>query len=209
MYTPPLFKQEDLPAMHALMRMHPLATWCTQADGALLVNHLPLLLDAERGEHGTLVGHVARANPVWKGLGESVFVFQGANLYVTPNWYATTHEHGKQVPTWNYAVVHAHGTPVAIDDKAWLLAMLKRMTDTHEAGTPQPWAVEGAPADYIDGMLEGIVGIEMPITRIEGKWKTSQNRLMQDREGVVSGLEKQGTAVAREMQAMVRAEMGK
>jgi transcriptional regulator len=158
----------------------------------LVVNHIPFMLDVGRGAHGTLVGHVARANPVWQQLGTSVAVFQGPQAYVSPNWYPSKRSHGKVVPTWNYAVVHAHGQPRAIQSRDKVLAIVTRLTQTHEAGSAVPWAVSDAPADYIDQMLKAIVGIEIPIERLVGKWKATQNRSLPDRLGTIAGLEQRG-----------------
>jgi transcriptional regulator len=192
MYLPAHFEETRTPVMHDLVRAHPLATWVVQGADALLVNHIPFLIDAERGPYGTLVGHVARANPIWKQLRTSVAVFQGPQAYVSPNWYPGKHAHGKAVPTWNYAVVHAHGTPRAIESHDALLDIVTRLTRVHEAGQAAPWAVSDAPPDYIDQMLKAIVGIEMPIERLVGKWKVTQNRSLPDRLGTAAGLRQQG-----------------
>ena len=199
MYLPAHFEANDLAQLHALMRAHPLATWVTQIQGDYEVNHVPLHLDASRGEHGTLVGHLARANPLWKAPPSAgVFIFQGPQAYVTPSWYPSKREHGKVVPTWNYAVVHAYGTPRFIHDKPALLELVKRLTDHHEASRAQPWAVADAPADYIDAMLGAIVGVEIPIDRVQGKFKLSQNRNEVDRLGVREGAH-QGDEYTRAM----------
>ena len=205
MYLPAHFEETRTAVMHDLLRAHPLATWVVQSADGLVVNHIPFLVDADRGPHGTLVGHVARANPVWKQLGTSVAVFQGPQAYVSPNWYPTKHAHGKAVPTWNYAVVHAHGTPRAIDSRDALLNIVTRLTGVHEAGQAAPWAVSDAPADYLEQMLKAIVGIEMPIERLVGKWKVSQNRSEADRLGTVAGLRHQGDAQSVAMAALVAA----
>lgn len=199
MYVPQQFTETDPAVLHALVREHPLGTWVTQAGGELLVNHVPFLLDADRGEHGTLVGHVARANPVWRSFAkdtDSVVIFQGPQAYVTPSWYASKREHGKVVPTWNYAVVHAHGRPRAIEDGAWLHALVSRLTAAHEAGRPEAWQVSDAPADYTAQLLRAIVGIEIPVTRWVGKWKVSQNKSAADRQGVAAGLRQEGNAAS-------------
>jgi transcriptional regulator len=190
MYIPEHFAERDLTVLHSLIDAHPLGTWVTTAAGQLVVNHLPFVLDADRGEFGTLIGHVARANDVWKTASEaeSVVVFQGPEAYITPSWYPTKAEHGKVVPTWNYVVVHAHGLPRVITDAEWLRQQVTRLTRRHEAGRPVPWEVTDAPPAYIDAMLGGIVGIEVPIARVAGKWKASQNRPESDRRGVVAGL---------------------
>jgi transcriptional regulator len=149
-----------------------------------VVNHIPFLM-----RDGMLVGHVARANDVWKNLaGESVVIFQGPEAYITPSWYASKREHGKVVPTWNYAVVHAHGTPRAIEDRDWLYALVTELTDANEASRPQPWKVTDAPAEFVRAQLGAIVGIEIAVARLVGKWKASQNRSAADRRGVIEGL---------------------
>ena len=190
-YLPKHFEVTDATRVQALVRAQPLATWVLPQAGELLVNHVPFLLDAEAGEHGTLIGHVARANPVWQALSsgvEAVLVFHGPQAYISPNWYPSKHATGKAVPTWNYAVVHAHGVPRAIDDKARVRDIVTRLTNLHEAGQRLPWQVADAPADYLDAMLGAIVGIEIPVRRWVGKWKISQNRPTPDRQGVAAGL---------------------
>ena len=209
-YLPKHFEETDSARIHALVREQPLATWVVPHAGELLVNHIPFMLDAERGELGTLVGHVARANPVWQALAggtESVLVFHGAQAYISPNWYPGKHAHGKAVPTWNYAVVHAHGVPRAIDDRDQVLAIVTRLTDIHEAGQRLPWKVSDAPADYLDSMLAMIVGIEIPVRRWVGKWKVSQNRPATDRQGVAAGLLARATPQALAMAALVHPEL--
>ncbi|MCG3188373.1 MAG: Protease synthase and sporulation protein PAI 2 [Burkholderiaceae bacterium] len=206
MYLPAHFEEARPEVLHALVRAHPLATWVVQAGGGLLVNHIPFMLDADRGPHGTLVGHVARANPVWRSPGPSIAVFQGPQAYISPSWYPSKREHGKVVPTWNYAVVHAHGTPRAIESPAEVLAIVTRLTQTHEAGSAVPWAVSDAPADYIAQMLKAIVGIEIPLERLVGKWKASQNRGVPDRLGTVAGLRQRGDAQSLAMAALVPAD---
>jgi transcriptional regulator len=206
MYIPPPHEETDVSVLHALIRAHPLATWATYDDGEIIVNHIPLLLDPARGDLGTLFGHVARANEVWRRCSKtvsSVVAFQGAESYITPSWYPTKHAHGKAVPTWNYVVVHAHGVPRVIDDKAWLLDHLNQLTDTHEADQAVPWKVADAPADYIDRRLDNIVGLEIPIAKLAGKWKVSQNRPDADKRGVVAGLLAKGSANATEMADLV------
>ena len=206
-YLPAHFAETNPDRLHALVRAHPLGTWVVQHDGELLVNHIPFLLDADRGEHGTLVGHVARANPVWQALvgsQSSVVVFSGPQAYVSPNWYPSKREHGKAVPTWNYAVVHAHGVPQAIDDPARVLEVVTRLTQVHEASQAQPWQVADAPADYLQSMLKAIVGIEIPVQRWVGKFKVSQNRPSADRLGVAAGLATLGTTPAGDMAALVQ-----
>jgi transcriptional regulator len=206
MYVPKLFEERDLDVLHALIRAHPLGVWVTQAEGVLAVTHIPFLLDATRGEHGTLMCHVARANDIWQTFArhlESVVVFQGPQSYITPSWYASKQETGRVVPTWNYAVVHAYGTPRVIEDRNWLLALVTALTNEHEETRETPWHVTDAPADFVDSLLRNIVGIEIPITKLVGKWKTSQNRPTADRLGVVIGLRERDDDNARQMAGLV------
>jgi len=208
MYLPKHFEETDRAVLHALIRSHPLSTWVTHSAAGLAVNHIPFMLDRDAGPHGKLVGHVARANPVWKTLSEpAVVVFQGPEAYISPSWYPSKQEHGKAVPTWNYAVVHAHGTPTAIEDVGWLRQFVTRFTQEHESRRDDPWQVSDAPTDYIEKMLGAIVGIEIPLTALTGKWKVSQNRPLADQEGMVSGLNTEGDARAREMALLVTQRM--
>ena len=188
MYLPSHFEQNDPTALRALMAAHPLATWVCVVNGEPVINHLPLHLDSNRGEHGTLIGHVARANPVWRSApSSSVVIFHGPQAYVTPSWYPTKREGGKVVPTWNYAVVHAKGLPRFIHDKDELHALVSRLTDRHEAQRAHPWSVNDAPREYTQAMLGAIVGLEIEITQLQGKFKLSQNRLPADQRGVLEG----------------------
>jgi transcriptional regulator len=205
MYLPTLHEERDLGVLHALVRAHPLGTWATQGEDGIIMNHVPFVLDATRGPFGTLMGHVSRANPVWNsfsGSVDSVIAFQGAEAYISPSWYASKALHGKVVPTWNYAVVHAHGVPALLDESR-LLGHLAQLTAEHEAGRPTPWHISDAPADFIRHMSQQIVGLEIPISRIVGKWKVSQNRSTEDRRGVVAGLQANTDAGARAMADLV------
>ncbi len=186
-----------------MMRDHRLAALVRPTTNGLDADHIPLLIDPARGTHGTLLGHVARANPIWQDAAdqEMLVIFQGPQAYISPSWYVSKQQHGKVVPTWNYAVVHAHGTLRAIDDQKWLRAHVATMTDANERGRAAPWRVSDAPAEYINTMLAAIVGIEIDITRISGKWKVSQNRAAEDRAGVVAGLTSEQ---ANAMAALVR-----
>jgi transcriptional regulator len=178
MYLPKHFAEDDVAEMHALMRANPLATLVSHGPDGLDANHIPLLL-ADGEPNGKLQGHVARANPLWKPgsvTGEVLIVFHGDESYISPSGYATKAEHGKVVPTWNYVAVHAYGELRVIDDPKWILAQVSALTATNEATLPQPWAVTDAPADYIGKMLGAIVGIEITVTRLLGKWKVSQNQ---------------------------------
>jgi transcriptional regulator len=181
----------DTDTMLALIDDHALGAWVLAGENGLVANHVPFLLDRSRGPQGTLVGHVARANPVWRMLdapASSLVIFQGPQSYITPNWYPGKAEHGKVVPTWDYAVVHAHGVARAIDDPAWLMDMLERLTNAQEAAQPAPWRVADAPPEYIDKLLRAIVGIEITIDRFEAKLKASQDEAVRDRLGTVEGL---------------------
>jgi transcriptional regulator len=198
MYLPPHFRENRLPVLHQLIRDHPLATLVTLGAEGLVANHIPMEIEPG-GEWGVLRGHVARSNPVWRTamLADALAIFQGAQGYVTPAWYRTKAESGKVVPTWNYVVVHAAGPLRAIDDPAWLRGFVTRLTDHHEARRRdleggEPWRVTDAPDDYVERMLGGIVGIEIPLARLEGKWKMSQNRMAEDRETVIAGLRAAG-----------------
>jgi transcriptional regulator len=199
MYQPPHFREDRLEVQHALIRMHPLGLLVSAGKGGLMANPVPFLLLPDASEHGTLHCHVSRANPHWRELGaveECLVVFQGPQQYITPSWYETKRETGKVVPTWNYATVHAWGKPHVIEDTEWLRRNVEGLTRSHEGARPAPWAVDDAPPEYVAAQLRGIVGIEIPIARIEGKWKVSQNRPEADRAGVVAGLRKHGEASA-------------
>ncbi len=190
MYQPDHFRVDDAPQMHALMRAHPFATLVSAGSAGLYASHLPTVLK-EEGAHGTIECHLARANPHCRDLadgGEALMIFQGPESYITPNWYPSKGQTGKVVPTWNYAVVHAYGRPEVMDDADWLRRHVTELTAQQEAGEPRPWAVSDAPESYIKVMLRGIVGFRFAITRLEGKWKMSQNWDMTDRAGVVKGL---------------------
>ena len=206
MYTPQQFEETRRDVLHDLIRSHPLGTVVVLAGTELSANHIPLLLRADEGTHGTLCGHVARANPLWRQLGgvvEALVVFQGPGSYITPSWYPSKHADGRAVPTWNYAVVHAYGQPRAIEDAGWLLEHVTQLTAVHEAGQALPWQVTDAPKDFTDQMISRIVGIEIPISRLQGKWKVSQNRKSADRLGVVAGLESHATERSQEMANLV------
>jgi transcriptional regulator len=190
MYIPPAFREDDPAALQAIIRDARLASLVTATAGGLLATPMPLYLRPEEGPHGTLYGHVARANPQWgqASLGEAMAIFQGPDAYITPAWYAGKQEHGKVVPTWNYVAVHAYGLAEFFDDEARLLEAVTRLTLRHESPRPQPWAVTDAPADFIRVQLRGIIGLRLPIARIEGKRKMSQNRSAADRAAVAAGL---------------------
>ena len=202
MYLPKHFEQSDRGALFGLMRERPLATLVVPTPTGPTADLIPLELADDEGTHGTLRGHVARANPLWRHAGAEVLVvFQGPGAYISPGWYPSKHEHGKVVPTWNYAMVQARGVLRAVDDAPWLRSLVARLTDHHEATQSTPWAVRDAPDDYVQQMLRAIVGIEIPVASLAGKWKVSQNRSAADREGTARGLDEQAPEVA----ALVRA----
>jgi transcriptional regulator len=195
MYRPPAFREDRLDVLHALIRAHPLGTLVTAGPHGLMANHIPFLVDADATGNGTLRAHLARANDQLAALrdgAETMVIFQGPDAYVTPSWYASKVEHQKVVPTWNYATVHAWGTPIVHDEAPWLRQQIGALTASQEARREHPWAVEDAPADFVAAQIRAIVGVEIPIARIEGKWKVSQNRPEADQRGVAAGLRELG-----------------
>ncbi|PWK87666.1 FMN-binding negative transcriptional regulator [Fulvimonas soli] len=188
MYVPRSFEETRAEALHGLIRAYPFATVVARSAAGLDANHLPLeLVD------GSLHGHVARGNELARLDGAEVLaIFRGAQGYVSPNWYPSKHETGHEVPTWNYAVAHVHGHLKVVEDAAWLRALLDRLTGRHEASEPQPWRVDDAPADHVEKLLRAIVGIEIAVERIEGKFKLSQNHPERNRLGVIAGLRRRG-----------------
>ncbi len=191
MYLPPSFREDRLEVQHALIARHPLGLLITAGEGGLMANPIPFLIDSAASPRGTLRAHLARANPQLAALragADCLVVFQGPHAYVTPSWYATKRQTGKVVPTWNYATVHAWGAAVVQDDPSWLRQQIEELTISRERSKAAPWAVGDAPERYIAAEMRGIVGLEIPIDRIEGKWKLSQNRSAEDRAGVVAGM---------------------
>jgi transcriptional regulator len=190
MYIPPAFREDDLPGLHTVMREARLANLVTATGEGLLATPLPLFLAPDEGPYGTLYGHLARANPQWKlpPAGDAMALFMGPDAYVSPSWYPSKQEHGKVVPTWNYVAVHAYGPAEFFEDSGRLLEVVTRLTDLHEGPRAEPWAVTDAPEAFIRAQLRGIVGLRLPIARIEGKRKMSQNRSVEDRAGVAAGL---------------------
>ena len=212
MYTPASFREERLDVLHGLIQAHPLGALVRHGADGLCADHVPFEIAAPTPEapYGILRAHVARANPLWRvgGDDDCMVIFQGPHAYITPAWYAEKQGSGKVVPTFNYAVVHAHGPLRAIDDAAWLMDLLERLTARHEADQAAPWRVSDAPADYIDKMLKAIVGIEIPLTRITGKWKLGQNRSMQDQASMAHGLALDTQAgAARALGALIAANV--
>ena len=208
MYLPAHFEETRAEVLQALIRSHPFGLLVTQGDAGIDANGIPFLFDPDpAGGPGILRGHVARANPVWRearGDVESLVVFQGPHGYISPSWYAGKAEHGKVVPTWNYVMVQARGRLRVIDDAEWLRGFVTRLTERHEAERRPPWAVSDAPDDYIETMLRAIVGLELTLTALTGKWKLSQNRPAADREGVVRGLGELAGSDAAALAAQVR-----
>jgi transcriptional regulator len=191
MYIPKDFRVDDLPTLHADMQRNNFAALVTLTLSGLVATHLPILLDADRGLFGTILGHVSRANLQWQQSDpdtEALLIFNGPDTYVTPTWYPAKQETGRVVPTWNYAAIHAYGTLTFFDDPERLRHIVTRLTDLHEAAFPTPWKVTDAPDLYINSLLKAIIGFEFPITRIEGKRKFNQNRSAADQSGVVEGL---------------------
>jgi transcriptional regulator len=208
MYNPKHFQESRPEILGAFMRAHPFATLVSLGGDGLIGTHLPMLWDPEPAPHGTLTGHVARPNPHAKGAREgveSLAIFAGAQAYISPNWYPTKREHGKVVPTWNYVAVHAYGALRVVDDADWLRRLVTRLTNLHEGFSAVPWKVTDAPEAFIDQMLKGIVGIELVLTRVEGKWKLSQNRPAADQAGTVAGLDARGDTDSREVAAAMDA----
>jgi len=211
MYLPKHFEQPSTEVLHELMRAHPLATLVTMSADGLNANHLPMHCSTTPAPFGTLHGHVARANPVLKDLAngtEVLVIFHGPDAYITPSWYATKKETGKAAPTWNYVVVHAYGVMRVVEDAAALRRHIELLTDMHESAFPEPWKVSDAPDEFVEQLMARIVGIEMVITRLVGKWKLSQNQPVPNRTGVVAGLRASNTCEAQAMAALVEAALG-
>lgn len=191
MYVPRHFAAPDLAAVHELLGGRRAADLITWTPRGLAATTVPFVFDAAAGDHGTITAHLARTNDQWRAAGsdaEALLIVRGPDAYVTPSWYATKSEHGRAVPTWNYVTAHVHGRLTAHDDPAWIEAAVRRLTGKHESGRPRPWAVDDAPRSFIEGQLRAIVGVEITITRIEAKYKLSQNRGAPDIGGVIDGL---------------------
>jgi transcriptional regulator len=206
MYIPRHNEEKRLSLMRALMTAQPLGTLVTLGASGLFASHIPMVVEDDGSQYGVLKGHISRANPQWRDFVPTVdalAIFAGHQHYISPNWYPETKEHGKGVPTWNYIVVHAYGPLKVIQDHDWLLTNVEKLTNIHEAGSPVPWKVSDAPHDFIKSQLNGIVGLEIPIQRLEGKWKVSQNRTGRERNGVIEGLAKLNTPESLAMKALV------
>lgn len=211
MYMPPAFEEKDPDVLWGVVRTHPLGLLISRDGEGVLANPIPFEVTEANGRT-VLTAHLAKANPAWHNLsGQKVLVvFQGANVYVTPRWYESKREHGKVVPTWNYAMVQVRGSARVIEDRAWLFAQVSRLTNHHEDTVEQgaPWKVSDAPEDFIQSQIKGIVGIEIDVSEITGKLKTSQNRPLPDRAGVAAGLEAQSGELQQAMARLVRRHLG-
>ncbi|MBY0574302.1 MAG: FMN-binding negative transcriptional regulator [Undibacterium sp.] len=208
MYTPKHFSEPDLEVMSALIQNYPLGTLITVEEDGINANHLPFefIAPAQDTPFGSLRAHIARGNPLWKNLNsaqEVLVIFQGPSAYITPAWYEEKKLSGKVVPTYNYAVVHAHGKLQIMDDAQWLLRHLQSLTQQHESQQANPWQVSDAPDDYLQKMMTAIIGIEIPVTQLNGKWKTSQNRPAQDRSNIAAGLRLNDDTTSHAMAALV------
>ena len=206
MYIPKANEEKRVSVMRELMVAHTLGTLVTLGASGLFASHIPMVLEDDGSQFGVLQGHIARANTQWRDIVPTVdalAIFAGHQHYISPNWYPGKKEHGKEVPTWNYAVVHAYGPLKVVEDERWLLTFLNKLTNIHEAGSPIPWKVSDAPEDFIKSLLNAIVGLELPIQRLEGKWKVSQNRTEEERKGVIEGLSKLNTPESLAMKALV------
>jgi len=210
-YNPASFAETRPEIIEAAMASHPLATLVTAGSGGLAASHLPLLYYRVEAGRGVLRGHMARANPQWRELlpgSEALAIFGGPQHYISPNWYPSKQEHGKVVPTWNYVVVHAHGPLKIRNEPEWLLENVRALSETHESTNEAPWQVADAPPEFIANLLKAIIGVELTITRLEGKWKVSQNRPIPDRRGVIRGLESIASPEAAAMAALVKDAIG-
>lgn len=200
MYTPKFNEIDDISIIKEHIHAHPFGSWSCIAEGEIVVNHIPFVYHDNRGEYGTLAGHVSRANPIWKTCSrekESIVAFQGENAYISPSWYPSKHQHGKAVPTWNYTVVQVYGAPLIQDSRDWLLDHVTELTDRHEADKALPWRVGDAPDEYIEKLVGAIVGIEISITSITGKWKLGQNKPETDQIGMAAGLKSRNDGNSR------------
>ena len=207
MYLPRHFAETRVEVLHDLIRRMPLGTLVAATADGLEASHLPFEIDPLPQPFGTLRCHLARANPLWQQIGadrEVLVVFQGEQAYVSPSWYPTKQQDSRVVPTWNYVAVHAYGVAKVTQDAAWLRRMVEGLTHRHEQGRADPWHVSDAPGEYIDKMLGAIVGVEIPLTRLLGKWKLSQNRTVADRQGVVAGLERDGSPAQTDVAALIK-----
>jgi transcriptional regulator len=205
-YNPPHFRVAQPELLHRMIARYPLATLITSGGNEMAVSYLPLLYFPREAGAGVLQGHMARANSQWQSYSAgspALALFNGPQHYITPNWYMSKAEHGKVVPTWNYVAVHAHGTLTFKDDPEWILANVQALTNSQEQASANPWRVSDAPPEFIQQQLRAIVGVELSIAKLEGKWKVSQNRSREDREGVIAGLHSLESSAAEEIADLV------
>jgi transcriptional regulator len=207
MYLPKHFEERDAGRLRSLIQQYPLGALVTATESGLDANHIPFLVADTASGAGTLHGHIARANPLWREVmpdAAALVIFQGPDSFISPSWYPSKRDNARVVPTWNYAVVHAHGVLRLVDDPAWVRSHVEALTREHEGKRDPPWAVTDAPADYVDRMVAAVIGIEISITRLVGKWKVSQNRSMSDRVGVVEALEREAVPSGTTIAALIR-----
>jgi transcriptional regulator len=207
MYIPTSNEENRVSVLQALIASHPLGTLVTSGASGLFASHIPMILQYDGSGFGVLKGHISRANTQWQDFiptVDALAIFAGHQHYISPNWYPGKAEHGKEVPTWNYAVVHAYGPLKVVEDEHWLLTFLNNLTNIHEARSTVPWKLTDAPPDFIKSLLNGIIGLELPIHRLEGKWKVSQNRTERERNGVAQGLAEINTPESIAMKALVQ-----
>jgi transcriptional regulator len=206
MYIPRVNEEKRVPVIHQMMRSNPLASLVTMMSEGLFASHIPMVVEDDGSEYGVLRGHLSRANTQWRDISPSIdalAMFTGPQHYISASWYPSKYEHGREVPTWNYVVVHAYGPLKVIEDREWLLNHLEHLTSIHEADSTKPWKIDDAPPDYIESLLKGIVGVELKITKLEGKWKVSQNRADRERHAVVEELDRLNTPESQKMKALV------
>ena len=205
MYLPPHFREDSLPELQRAIAEARLAVLITNGPQGMVASHLPMLFNPTPEPNGRLLGHVARANPQWRAYdgSEALAIFPGPEAYISPAWYATKKATGKVVPTWNYVAVHAYGRLEFFEDAVRLRSLVGRLTERHESQRPAPWAVDDAPKEFIDAQLKAIVGFEMTIQRLEGKWKLSQNRTAEDRAGAIAGLKEEGGPAEQAVAALM------
>ena len=206
MYLPKHFEERDPERLRSLIQRYPLGSLVTATESGLDANHIPFLFADTGSAAGTLHGHIARANPLWREAvhATALVIFRGPDSFISPSWYPSKREHASVVPTWNYAVVHVHGVLRFVDDPAWVRSHVEALTREHEEKRNPPWAVTDAPADFVEKMVAAVVGIEISITQLVGKWKVSQNRTISDRVGVVDALEREATPSGATIAALIK-----
>ena len=207
MYLPKKFEEKATETLHTLINNYPFGALIINCDGEIVANHMPFLFEPSRGDFGALNCHVAKANSVWRSMSEDtecLVIFQGPDCYISPSWYPSKRHHGKAVPTWDYVVVHARGYPKVIDNSEWLINHVSDLSSMHEVNRPNPWKVSDAPVEYINRMIGAIIGIEITISKLSGKWKVSQNRPKSDQLGILAGLETEDSQGARAISDIIK-----